>query len=186
MDKANIAEGYNVFTGDDDDGHTGSHDFNDKEEVNHTRPLIAKVLKWLQELLPREEGTNGYCIPKMHGMTKFQSYIKKYGSAMHFYGGPGEYAHKIFAKAPGQKTQRRVSEFAIHTTNQYYDMMVTRHALRSVDIYENIVTESHSVQHQIDDSLSNTDEVSVEFSGKYSLVVTNETIESMRTNMTSM
>jgi len=58
--------------------------------------------------------------------------------------------------------------------------MVTRHALRSVDIYENIVTESCSDQHQFDDSLRNADEVSVEFSGKYSLVVTNKTIESMR------
>jgi hypothetical protein len=47
------------------------HNCNDKEEVNNSRPLIAKVLKWLQELFPREEGTNGYCIPKMHGMTKF-------------------------------------------------------------------------------------------------------------------
>ncbi len=83
-------------------------------------------------------------------------------------------------KAPGQKTQIHVSEFAIQTTNQYYDVMVTRHALRSVDIYENIVTESRSDQYQFDDSLRNADEVSVEFSGKYSLVVTNETIESMR------
>ncbi len=85
-------------------------------------------------------------------------------------------------KAPGQKTQRRISEFAIQTAHQYYDIMVTRHALRSVDIYENIVTESHSDQHQFDDSLRNADEVSVEFSGKYSLVVTNKTIESMRNN----
>jgi hypothetical protein len=52
--------------------------------------------------------------------------------------------------------------------------------LRSVDIYENIVTESRSDQHQFDDSLRNADEVFVEFSGKYLLVVTNETIESMR------
>jgi hypothetical protein len=52
--------------------------------------------------------------------------------------------------------------------------------LRSVDIYENIVTESRSDQHQFNDSLRNADEVSVEFSGKYLLVVTNETIESMR------
>ena len=99
---------------------------------------------------------------------------------MNFYGGPGESAHKFFVKAPGQKTQRHVSEFAIQTAHQYYDIMVTRHALRSVDIYENIVTESHSDQHQFDDSLRNADEVSVEFSGKYLLVVTNKTIESMR------
>jgi hypothetical protein len=85
-------------------------------------------------------------------------------------------------KAPGQKTQRCVSEFAIQTAHQYYDIMVTRHALRSVDIYENIVTESRSDQHQFDNCLRNADGVSVEFSGKYSLVVTNETIESMRNN----
>ncbi len=29
------------------------HNCNDKEEVNDARPLIAKVLKWLQELFPR-------------------------------------------------------------------------------------------------------------------------------------
>ena len=141
---------------------------------------FAKVIKWLQELFPREEGTNGCCIPKMHGMTKFQSYIKKYGSNMNFYEGARESAHKFFVKAPGQKTQRPVSECAIQTANQYYDIMVTRHALRSVDIYENIVTETRSDQHQFNHSLRNADEVSVEFSGKYLLVVTTETIESMR------
>ncbi len=51
-----------------------------------------------------------------------------------------------------------------------------------MDIYENIVTESHSDQHQFDDSLRNADEVSVEFSGKYLVVVTNKTNESMRNN----
>jgi hypothetical protein len=70
------------------------HDCNDKEVVNQARPIIAKVLKMLQWLFPREENSNGYCIPKMHGMAKFQSYIKRYGSAMNFYGGTGESAHK--------------------------------------------------------------------------------------------
>jgi hypothetical protein len=50
---------------------------------------------------PREENSNGYCIPKMHGMTKIQPYMKRYGSAINFYGGPGEAAHKYFVKAPG-------------------------------------------------------------------------------------
>jgi hypothetical protein len=53
--------------------------------------------------LPREEGTNGYCMPKMHGMTKFQSYIKKHGSAMNFYGGAGESAHKFFCEGSGSE-----------------------------------------------------------------------------------
>ncbi len=60
----------------------------------------------------------------MHDMTKFQSYIKKYGSAMNFYGGAGESAHKFFVKAPGQKTQRRVSEFAIQIAHQYYETCI--------------------------------------------------------------
>ncbi len=62
------------------------HDCNEKEEVNNARPQIANVLMMLQDFFKREEGTNGYCIPKMHGMTKFQSYMKRYGSAMIFFG----------------------------------------------------------------------------------------------------
>ena len=87
----------------------------------------------LQYLFPREEGTNGYCIPKMHGMTKLQTYINWYGSAMNFYGRTGESAHKSLVKAPGLKTQRRVSKFAIQMANQYYDVMVTQRALLSID-----------------------------------------------------
>jgi len=91
----------------------------------------------LQWLFPREENSYGYCIPKMHGMAKFQSYIKRYRSAMIFYGGTGELAHKQFVKAPGQKTQRRVGEFASQTALQFYDILVTNHALRSIPTSEN-------------------------------------------------
>ncbi len=99
------------------------HNCNDKEEVNQARPLIAKVLKLLQWLFPRADNANGYCIPKMHGMTKFQYYINRYRCAMNFYGGMGESARKIFVKTPGQKTQRHVSEFASQTANQFYDIL---------------------------------------------------------------
>ena len=66
------------------------HDCNDKEEVIQAQPMIASVLVMLQELFPREDGTNQYNIPKFHGLTKFQRYIMLYGSAMNFFGGPGE------------------------------------------------------------------------------------------------
>jgi hypothetical protein len=79
------------------------HDCNDKEEVNQARPLISKVLKLLQWLFPRADNTSGYFIPKMHGMTKFQYYVKRYGCAMIFYGEMGESAHKLFVKTPGKK-----------------------------------------------------------------------------------
>ena len=51
-----------------------------------------------------------------------------FGSGINFYGGPGESAHKQFIKIPGQRTQRRVSEFAQQTALQYHNMMVSGYA----------------------------------------------------------
>jgi hypothetical protein len=82
------------------------HDSNPKEEVNNARPLIAKVLRLLNILFPRDGTGDGYNIPnKFHAATKFPDYICQYGSATNFLGGAGESAHKFFVKAPGQKTQ---------------------------------------------------------------------------------
>jgi hypothetical protein len=120
------------------------HDSNPKEEVNNARPLIAKVLRSLKDLFPREGKGNEYNIPKFHAMTKMQFYIKRYGSAINFYGGTGESAHKFFVKAPGQKTQRRVTEFASQTANQYYNILVTTKARRSLDTHDkSIQTRGH-------------------------------------------
>lgn len=159
------------------------HDANDKREVDSAREMIGEVLKMVQTFFPREEKTNGYCIPKMHAMTKFQSYIKRYGSAINFYGGPGEAAHKYFVKAPGQKTQRRVSEFAVQTANQCYDMIVTKHAMTSIGmemdrvaIIRNINKEEEKTDEEIGIGI---DDVSVIFYGKYILSVTKENLESM-------
>jgi hypothetical protein len=123
------------------------HNSNDKEEVNQARPLIAKVLKMLQWLFPREDNTNGYCIPKMNGMSKFQSYIKRYGSAMNLYGGTGESAHKQFVNYQVKKTLRRVSEFASQTAQQFYDKLVTDHALRSIGTNENAIMVQYPSDH---------------------------------------
>jgi hypothetical protein len=68
----------------------------------------------------------------MHGMTKMQSYIKLFGSGMNSYGGPGEAAHKFFVKSAGQKTQRQVSEFSQQTAHQYYNMMLSTHAMQHI------------------------------------------------------
>jgi hypothetical protein len=43
----------------------GFHNSNDKVEVDNAEPLIGKVLQTLQALFPREDKTNGYCIPKI-------------------------------------------------------------------------------------------------------------------------
>ena len=99
-----------------------------KEEVNNAREAISDVLMELQLFFPRAEDTNGYNLPKMHGMTKIQTYMKLYGSAINFYGGPGESAHKLFVKAPGSKTQRRMREFTKQTAEQCYHNMTIRMA----------------------------------------------------------
>jgi hypothetical protein len=65
------------------------HDHNNKEEVRRLRDEIAKVLTSLQKLFPRKDNSNGYRIPKMHGMTKMQEYMKLFGSAMNFLQWPG-------------------------------------------------------------------------------------------------
>jgi hypothetical protein len=80
-----------------------SHDCNNKEGVNMSRGEISKILSALQNFFPRSDHTNGYSIPKMHGMTKMQSYIQLFGSGINFYGGPGEAAHKTFVKSAEQK-----------------------------------------------------------------------------------
>ncbi len=93
------------------------HDSNDKDKVHNSRDEIAKVLTSLQKNFPRSDRTNGYSIPKMHGMTKMQSYIKLFGSGVNFYGGPGKAAHKTFVKSAGQKTQQQLSKFAQQTAH---------------------------------------------------------------------
>jgi hypothetical protein len=77
----------------------------------------------------------------MHGMTKMQEYMKLFGSGMNLYGGPGEAAHKTFIKLAGQKTQRRVSEFAKQTANQYYYMMLTEIPVQSCIVQSSQLTQ---------------------------------------------
>ena len=109
----------------------------------------------------------------MHGMTKFQFYIKRYGSAINFYGGTGESSHKYFVKAPGLKTQRRVSEFASQVAIQYYNMLVTTKALPLVDTYEDSTMRSCRLDSNIDnyqcvDANLEHEDVSFQLSGQFS------------------
>jgi hypothetical protein len=76
------------------------HDARPKEEVHRAGTDD------LQRYFPRPAESHGYNIPKMHGLSKMMEYISLFGSAMNFYGGPGEASHKSFVKAPGLKTQR--------------------------------------------------------------------------------
>ena len=110
------------------------HDSRPKEEVQNARNAIGAVIQSLQYFFPRKRDSHGYNIPKMHGLKKVQYYMCLYGSAMNFYGGPGEASHKSFVKAPGARTQRRVGEFATQTAEQYYGIMAVDKVTRLVDV----------------------------------------------------
>jgi hypothetical protein len=155
------------------------HDSNDKDEVHNARDEIAKVLTSLQLFFPRSDHTNGYSIPKTHGMTKMQPYINFFGSGLNFYGGPGEAAHKIFVKLAGQKTQRRVSKFAQRTARQYYNMMLSTHAVQHVREGANrlIQAGTEHVATQQDTDTDGEDIVAIHLSGQYEFEVTHEDLE---------
>ena len=169
------------------------HDCNDKEEVKSSRTEISKVLSSIQRLFPRDDNTNGYNIPKMHGMTNMQVYIQLFGSAMNFYGGPGEAAHKTFVKSAGQKTQRRVSEFAKQTANQYYNMMLTSYAVSICDEQNGELKQMESSSDELTETekLNNNlpccefgnddDTVQLSLSGKFDFHVSNDVINKMAT-----
>ena len=110
------------------------HDARSKEEVDRARAVVSDVITKIKFYFPRTMDSQGYNIPKMHALAKMIDYIVLFGSAMNFYGGPGEASHKSFVKAPGLKTQRRVCEFASQVADQYYNMMVARKACKYVDI----------------------------------------------------
>jgi hypothetical protein len=121
----------------------------------------------------------------MNGMTKFQPYMKRYGSAINFYGGPGEAAHNYFVKTPGQKTQHCVSKYAVQTANQYYDIMVTKHAMRSIGMeMDRVVVQRKNIDIDFSDVVTELDDLSVTFRGNNRLVVKNDILESMKANDT--
>jgi hypothetical protein len=120
----------------------------------------------------------------MHGMTQMQSYIKLFGSGMNFYGGPGEAAHRTFVKKAGQKTQRRLSKFAQQTAHQYYNMMLSTHAMQHVTEDSNHRTQAgteHVAQQQYTDT-DGEDNVTIHLSGQYELEVTPEVLEKIDTD----
>ena len=79
-------------------------------KIGPREPQDITILRKVQKIFRWSDG-HGWNIPKMHGMMKMTEYIKLFGSGINFYGGPGESHHKYFVKAPGDLTQRRVSEF---------------------------------------------------------------------------
>ncbi len=112
-------------------------------------------------------------------MTKMQSYTKLFGSGINFYRGPGEAAYKIFVKSAGKKTQRWVSKFAQQTAHQYYNMMLSTHAMQHVRENYNplIQAGTEHVARQQDTDTDGEDNVAIHLSGQYEFDVTHEVLE---------
>ena len=141
------------------------HDANNKNEVIYTQEEIAKVLQSLQHFPPRKINSNGYNIPKMHGMTKMQEYMRLFGSGINFYAGSGESAHKHFIKISGQRTQQRVSEFAQQTALQYHNMLVSGYATKECLFETNNCKQYGEVDNSLE-SMSPPGDISILLSGK--------------------
>ncbi len=76
-----------------------------------------------------------------------------------------------------------MSKFAVQTANQCYDMMVTKHAMSSIGMeMERVVIQQNNNEIDRSDIVTDSDEISVAFSGKYSLVVINDILECMKRN----
>jgi hypothetical protein len=117
----------------------------------------------------------------MHGMTKMQEYIKLFGSGINFYGGQGESAHKQFIKIPGQRTQRRVNEFAKQMALQYYNTLVSKYASDKCNLsmskckqgeYNNKKKEG---EEWLDD-----EDIHISLSGKYEFTITDEVMKTTK------
>ncbi len=84
---------------------------------------------------------------------------------------------------PGQKTQCHVSEYAVQTANQCYDIIVTEHAMRSIGMeMDRVVVQRKNIDNDPSNVVTESDDLSVTFKGKYRLVVVNDILESMKAN----
>jgi hypothetical protein len=74
-------------------------------------------------IFPRVAG-HGWKLPKVHGLTKFVTFLKSFGSASNFFGGIGESNHKKLIKDTGNNTQQRACNFTSQIALSYYKRMV--------------------------------------------------------------
>jgi hypothetical protein len=119
-----------------------------------------------------------------------QEYIKLLGTGMNFYGGPGETTHKTFVKSAGQKTQGHVGDFAKQTANQYYNMMLTLHAVQSCMNESKHLKQSFGAddgttavyEQETKDAAVNDDEANIFLSGKHEIVIIEAVMETMETS----
>ena len=93
----------------------------------------------------------------------------------------GESAHKLFIKIPGQRTQRRVNEFAKQTALQYYNMLVSRYA--SDECYLSISKceqSGYTGKRKFREQHKEDDDIHISLSGKYEFIINEEVMKTMK------
>jgi hypothetical protein len=76
-----------------------------------------------------------------------------------------------------------VSKYAVQTTNQCYDIMVTKHEMRSIGMeMDQVVVHRKNIDIDPSDVVTESDDLSVTFRGMYRLVVMNDILKSMKAN----
>jgi hypothetical protein len=83
-------------------------------------------------------------------------------------------------------TQRRVGKFAQQTAHQYYNYMLSMHAMQHLaDVSSHLIQSgTGDLAKQPDIDTDEEDDVHINLSGKYELEVTPEIIEKMKTDQT--
>ena len=114
------------------------HGTNLKEEVLASQHMISETIKLIQSVFPRSSG-RGWKIPKLHALTKFSTYMQRFGSASNFFGGIGESNHKRFVKDTGNNTQQRASCFSSQIALRFYERMVC-------DIAKQTLVQKHNIK----------------------------------------
>ena len=98
--------------------------------------------------------------------------MRLFGTALNFFGGPGESHHKYFVKAPGDNTQRRVSEFAKQISNRIYENMIFEIAKEALQQQEDVYEQVGNPPSDASSDEMGEDTKSI-FVGKYELKINN-------------
>ena len=138
------------------------NDSNSIVDVQCALTLVAELIQLIQKCFPRTHG-NGWCIPKIHSLSKMLHYVQQFGKAKNFCGQVGERVLKTVVKNHAQQTQRRINVFASQCADRQFEASVYKYAYDDISHY---VTGKYVKQYPA------ASEDSIQCRGKYSMLCT--------------
>jgi hypothetical protein len=137
------------------------NDSNSIVDVQRASKLLAELITLIQKCFPRTIG-NGWCIPKIHSLSKMIHYVQQFGKAKNFCGQVGERVLKTVVKNHAQQTQRRINVFASQCADRQFEASIYKYAYE--DMSESITGKYFKKNTMSDDNL--------ECRGKHSMFFT--------------